>query len=77
MSSCNDNDYDDDDVIAVTLDQLFPVFPKPLYSSLSTHFPPPFPFLQTHMLHANWLKLLLDTRLVAFSPSIFKFPSSP
>lgn len=72
MSSCND-----DDVIAVTLDQLVPVFHKPpLYSSLSTRFPLHFPF-DTHMLHANWLKLLLDTRLVAFSPSIFKFPSSP
>lgn len=44
MSSCNDNDYDDDDVIAVTLDQLFPVFPKPLYSSPSTRFPHHFPF---------------------------------
>lgn len=73
MSSCND-----DDVIAVTLDQLVAVFHKPP-STLHSPFASPSISLSTytHMVHANWLKLLLDTRLVAFSPSIFEFPSSP
>lgn len=73
MSSCND--HDDDVIDAVTLDQLGNGLPPPLLSTLSTLFPFHFPFdthTHTHTLHANWLKLKLDTRLVGFSPSIFQ-----